>query len=68
MPQSRDANHVSSVQQMFTRIAALYIRADRWMTLEQDIKWRRQVISLANLPRGGKLLDIGTGYQKLISY
>lgn len=57
----KDANHTSSIQQMFTRIALRYNRANRWMTFGQDQTWRRQVISLAGLPPGGRLLDIGAG-------
>lgn len=57
----RDAAHAAAVQQMFTRIAARYNRANRWMTLGQDRSWRRMVIRLAEVPHGGKLLDIGTG-------
>ena len=46
---------------MFTRLAGRYDRANRWMTWGQDIKWRREVLDRAQLPKGGRLLDIGTG-------
>ena len=55
------SDRASYVQTMFSRLAKRYNRANRWMTFGQDLKWRRKVISLANLPPGGKLLDIGTG-------
>ena len=49
------------VRSMFARIARHYDRANRWMTWGQDVRWRQQLIDLAHLPHGGKLLDIGTG-------
>lgn len=51
----------NNVRVMFTRIAGHYDRANRWMTWGQDVKWRREVLSLAQLPMRGRLLDIGTG-------
>src|SRR5512146_2614440 len=52
---------VSYVQNMFTQIARRYDLMNRLMTGGQDIRWRKQVIRLANIPRGGRLLDLGTG-------
>lgn len=49
------------VRDMFASLAGHYDRANRWMTWGQDLKWRREVIDRAQLPKGGKLLDIGTG-------
>ncbi len=49
------------VQDMFARIAGRYDTMNRLMTFGQDIRWRRDVIRLANLPAGGRLLDIATG-------
>ncbi|WP_374687895.1 ubiquinone/menaquinone biosynthesis methyltransferase, partial [Promineifilum sp.] len=34
---------------------------NRLMTFGQDVRWRRYVIGQANLPAGGRLLDIATG-------
>lgn len=51
----------SYVQSMFARIAGRYDVMNRLMTFGQDISWRKQVIALAQLPRGGALLDLGTG-------
>ena len=34
---------------------------NRTMTLGQDIHWRKVVIAQAQLPSGGRLLDIATG-------
>ncbi len=49
------------VQAMFARIARRYDLMNRLMTGGQDVRWRRQVIDLAQVPRGGRLLDLGTG-------
>ena len=49
------------VQDMFARIAGRYDTMNRLMTFGQDVRWRRDVIRLANLPAGGRLLDIATG-------
>lgn len=49
------------VQNMFTRIARRYDLMNRIMTAGQDIRWRRQVIRLAQLESDGRLLDLGTG-------
>ncbi|NLG73758.1 MAG: ubiquinone/menaquinone biosynthesis methyltransferase [Chloroflexi bacterium] len=49
------------VQSMFTRIARHYDLMNRLMTAGQDLRWRKMVIQLADLPEGGLLLDLGTG-------
>lgn len=49
------------VQNMFTRIARRYDLMNRLMTGGQDIRWRKQVIQLARLKPGSRLLDLGTG-------
>ena len=49
------------VQGMFSRIAGRYDVMNRLMTGGQDVRWRRQAIDLAQLPPGGKLLDLGPG-------
>jgi demethylmenaquinone methyltransferase / 2-methoxy-6-polyprenyl-1,4-benzoquinol methylase len=49
------------VQQMFDRIADRYNLMNRLMTFGQDMRWRRFVIERAQLPAGGKLLDLATG-------
>jgi len=49
------------VQDMFARIAERYDTMNRLMTFGQDVRWRRYVIGQANLPAGGRLLDIATG-------
>lgn len=49
------------VQDMFARIAGRYDAMNRLMTFGQDVRWRQYVIRQANLPAGGRLLDIATG-------
>lgn len=49
------------VQNMFSRIAGRYDLMNRLMTAGQDIRWRKQVIQLAQLNNDSCLLDIGTG-------
>jgi demethylmenaquinone methyltransferase/2-methoxy-6-polyprenyl-1,4-benzoquinol methylase len=55
------AERAHYVQSMFGRIAGRYDLMNRLMTAGQDVRWRRMVIDLAQLPPGGKLLDLGTG-------
>ncbi len=49
------------VRRMFTAIAPRYDLMNRLMTLGRDQAWRRTVIDLCALPRGGRLLDVATG-------
>lgn len=49
------------VRSMFGRIAGRYDLMNRLMTVGQDQRWRRMVVALAQLPPGGRLLDLGTG-------
>lgn len=49
------------VQSMFDRVASRYDLINRLMTFGQDQSWRRFVVKQAELPRGGKLLDVATG-------
>ena len=49
------------VQSMFTKIAYRYDVMNRLMTGGQDIRWRKQVIKLAQLKPNASLLDLGTG-------
>lgn len=50
-----------SVQAMFNRIAPRYDLMNRLMTGGQDIGWRKIVIRLAEIPAGGRVLDLGAG-------
>ncbi len=55
------AERAAYVQSLFARIAGRYDLMNRLMTGGQDVGWRQQVIQLAQLPPGGKLLDLGAG-------
>ncbi len=50
-----------AVQAMFDGIAQRYDLMNRVMTGGQDVRWRRIAIEHAQLPAGGKLLDIACG-------
>ena len=49
------------VQDMFDRIAGRYNLMNRIISGGQDLKWRRFVLDVAELPQDGALLDIATG-------
>ncbi|MCU0475552.1 MAG: ubiquinone/menaquinone biosynthesis methyltransferase [Anaerolineae bacterium] len=49
------------VQNMFGRIAERYNVMNRVMTLGQDQAWRRFVVQKAEVPAGGRVLDLATG-------
>ena len=49
------------LREMFGRISGRYDLMNRLMTFGQDRSWRRYVVRKAALPKGGRLLDVGTG-------
>jgi demethylmenaquinone methyltransferase/2-methoxy-6-polyprenyl-1,4-benzoquinol methylase len=61
MTQLTGADRARYVQGMFGRIAPRYDLMNRLMTGGQDVHWRRLVMDLAQVPPGGRLLDLGTG-------
>jgi cyclopropane fatty-acyl-phospholipid synthase-like methyltransferase len=61
MTQLSGKERADYVQNLFTRIAARYDLMNRLMTAGQDVRWRRQVIRLACLTPGARMLDLGAG-------
>ena len=55
------SKRTSDVQDMFERIAPRYDLMNRLMTAGQDARWRVEVIRLAGLTPGARLLDLGAG-------
>ena len=51
----------SYVREMFGKIAPRYDLMNRLMTGGRDVVWRRIVVREAQLPHGGRLLDVATG-------
>ncbi|MBN1220648.1 MAG: ubiquinone/menaquinone biosynthesis methyltransferase [Anaerolineae bacterium] len=58
---SSPAEKKQYVNTMFARIAHRYDLMNRIMTGGQDIRWRKLLVEQAQLPPGGRLLDIATG-------
>lgn len=59
--QLKGREKASYVQGMFGRIAQRYNLMNRVMTAGQDQRWRRFLVSQANIPQHGKVLDLATG-------
>ena len=51
----------AQVRAMFDRIAGLYDRMNTVMTAGLHHQWRRRAADLAQVPRGGKALDVACG-------
>lgn len=49
------------VEAMFDRIAPRYDFLNRLLSARQDIKWRRQLVSMIPYRPGGRFLDVATG-------
>jgi demethylmenaquinone methyltransferase/2-methoxy-6-polyprenyl-1,4-benzoquinol methylase len=61
MLRKKDQEKVNYVRKMFSRISGSYDLMNRLMTFNRDMTWRRFLISIANVPKGGRVLDVGTG-------
>ena len=57
---------VNYIRDMFASISGRYDLMNRLMTFGRDRSWRRSMISMANVPKGGQLLDVGTGTGDII--
>lgn len=53
--------NVNYVLGMFDRISPFYDRMNRFISWGFDANWRRAALRAAALPKGGYLLDVGTG-------
>ncbi len=58
---SSKEDRARAVQRMFDRIAPRYDLMNRIMTAGQDVRWRREVVRLARLEAGMRVLDLGAG-------
>ena len=61
MKQKDTNDKAISVKKMFGRISRRYDLMNRLMTFGRDVSWRRFLVSTANVTKGGRVLDIGTG-------
>ncbi|HEX9011918.1 MAG TPA: ubiquinone/menaquinone biosynthesis methyltransferase [Anaerolineaceae bacterium] len=61
MNKSQPADRAGYVHNVFSRIAPRYDLMNRLMTAGQDLRWRKEVIRLAALAPGDRLLDLGAG-------
>jgi len=52
---------VNHLQGMFSRISSNYDFMNRLMTFGMDMAWRRFLISVARMPKGARVLDVGIG-------
>lgn len=55
------ATQKRTIRALFTRIAPSYDKINRILSLGQDQNWRKDALTRAQVPPGGKLLDIATG-------
>lgn len=61
MPDITTEQQKRTIRALFTRIAPNYDKINRLLSLGQDQRWRRRALTLAQVPPGGKLLDVATG-------
>jgi demethylmenaquinone methyltransferase / 2-methoxy-6-polyprenyl-1,4-benzoquinol methylase len=56
-----NATQKRTIRALFTRIAPSYDKINRLLSLGQDQNWRKDALIRAQVPLGGKVLDIATG-------
>jgi len=49
------------IREMFDNIAPKYDFLNRFLSLRQDIRWRRQMVTSAGIPENGAVLDVACG-------
>ncbi|MCF7890473.1 ubiquinone/menaquinone biosynthesis methyltransferase [Candidatus Bipolaricaulota bacterium] len=59
-----EGNH-ERVREMFKEIASDYDRVNRVISFGQIDRWRRRLVSLMDIPKGGSVLELGCGTGKL---
>jgi len=57
----QNAAQKRAIRTLFTRIAPSYDKINRILSLGQDQNWRKHALARAQVPSGGRLLDIATG-------
>lgn len=61
MSSEADRRQKQLVRELFRGIASDYDRVNRLISLGQDQRWRRFALSVAQVPPGGRILDVATG-------
>jgi len=61
MASKKDEAKAGYIHGMFVKISSDYDFMNRLMTFGMHLSWRRMMIAMADVPGGGRLLDVGTG-------
>ena len=61
MTSKKGQNRNAYIKEMFNRISGQYDLMNRLMTFGRDLAWRRLLVAIAELPKNGRVLDVGTG-------
>lgn len=61
MPDANNVDQKRAIRALFTHIAPNYDKVNRLLSWGQDQNWRKRALACAQVPPGGKLLDIATG-------
>ncbi|MGC9467758.1 MAG: ubiquinone/menaquinone biosynthesis methyltransferase [Anaerolineae bacterium] len=69
MPTEADQRQKRTIRALFTGIATHYDQVNRILSLGRDQSWRRLALKMAEVPAGGRLLDVaaGTGDMALLA-
>jgi demethylmenaquinone methyltransferase / 2-methoxy-6-polyprenyl-1,4-benzoquinol methylase len=60
-PDKRNDAKAKYVRGLFSQISSDYDFMNRLMSLGMDISWRHRLLAAARVPKGGLILDVGTG-------
>jgi demethylmenaquinone methyltransferase / 2-methoxy-6-polyprenyl-1,4-benzoquinol methylase len=58
---SMETKELPFVREMFDRIAPRYDLLNRLLSLRQDVRWRKKMVSAMAIPDGGRVLDVACG-------